>query len=154
MHLTNYSLNKFNKEGFVKYDEDNEENASKRSVQTVYFLFFCSLTSMKKILRKIPSNAPCRRYSLSFSLSRSRTHTHTQVMEQLKALGHDTSAMWSDIEKLCLRTLAVKHPHLWQTYHSVVLNEEVSLSPSPLFLARALFLSRSLSLSVYIYICV
>jgi hypothetical protein len=81
MHLTNYSLNKFNKEGFVKYDEDNEENASKRSVQTVYF-FFCSLTSMKKIL-KMPSNAPCRRYSLSISLSRAlslapaRARTHT-----------------------------------------------------------------------------
>ena len=35
MHLTNYSLNKFNKEGFVKNDEDNGECASKRSVHTV-----------------------------------------------------------------------------------------------------------------------
>ena len=35
MHLTNYSLNKFNKEGFVANDDENEDTASKRSVQSV-----------------------------------------------------------------------------------------------------------------------
>lgn len=80
MHLTNYSLNKFNKEGFVQHDEENEDTASKRSVQS--------------------------------------------VMEQMLALGHDTKALWSRIEKLVSRTVAVKLPHLWQTYHATVVNEE------------------------------
>ena len=72
------------------------------------------------------------------------THTHTQVMEQMKAMGHDTMALWADIEKLCLRTLAIKHPHLWQTYHSVALNEEVlcfGLSNATYQLILFLFLS-------------
>ena len=80
MHLTNYSLNKFNKTGFIKSSENGEENSSKRSVQT--------------------------------------------VMEQIRALGHDTNAIWRDMETLCLRTLAVKWPHLWYTYHATVVNEE------------------------------
>jgi hypothetical protein len=35
MHLTNYSLNKFNKEGFVAYDEDNEESGDERAPPTL-----------------------------------------------------------------------------------------------------------------------
>ena len=39
------------------------------------------------------------------------------VLEQLKALGHDADAIWASVEDVCLRTVAVKLPHLWQTYH-------------------------------------
>ena len=46
------------------------------------------------------------------------------VLEQIASLGHDTDAIWGDIQKLCLRTVAATAPHLWQTYHSTVLNEE------------------------------
>jgi len=70
MHLTNYSLNKFNKEGFVKYEEDNEENASKRSVQTVLSLSHTHTLSLS--LSFSISLAP----SLSLSLSLTHTHTH------------------------------------------------------------------------------
>jgi hypothetical protein len=35
-----------------------------------------------------------------------------------------STALQGRIEKLVLRTMAVKLPHLWQTYHSTVLNEE------------------------------
>ena len=52
-------------------------------------------------------------------------HMYTFIYtHQMGALGHDTAAVWSDITKCCLRTVAVKFPHLWQTYHSIVLNEE------------------------------
>lgn len=97
IHLTNYSLNKFNKQGFVKNDEDTEDTGSKRSVQTVF--------------------------------------------QQMQALGHDSGAVWEDIKKLCLRTVAIKYPHLWQSYHATV-----SLSP-PLALLSPLFMRSNKAIS-------
>jgi hypothetical protein len=50
MHLTNYSLNKFSK-GFVKNEDDNEDVASKRSVERVCVAAVAAVKTMLHLLR-------------------------------------------------------------------------------------------------------